>query len=857
MWAAVVSLPAAAQDRTENIHPKIEEDHADAAMKWLEDFTNPMHEPDFYENRQKAYDEFRQIDNRPAMKAQASAAWVEVAKSQENSVSGRTSCIAFDAVGTIYLGAISGGLWKSTDNGTHWISMSDNWKTLAIGGVAVDPVHQNIIYCGTGGFYPSVADNISASGVGIYKSVDAGLNWTLLPGSPATTIAQMEVNWGDPNIVYCATGGGVKMSTDAGNTWATATSIGGFTSIALDPKNAGVIYAAGGGLVKKSVDSGKTWTSLSGYPTGQLMVLGMSNVSSDSIYLSTGNGVSQGWTGSVVGASVLALSTDAGVTWNTVSQNLNFLGSQAYYANALAVNPTNPAIVVVGGLDIYSSTKSGANLGKRTEWTAPNTSSNFSHADVHGLKYNPYNNQLFAMSDGGIFHSETNASTWEQDMNANLGTLLFVGGDMAADGGGEPAFFAAGAQDNGTNKLTPGTDQAYRMVAGGDGGTVFVSPSDGQTLYATYPTTSWGGPTLYYSPNGGEDWASGTPQYNILAETPVVNANPPFYIEYDVCDADPNVVAICGSNSYEDGGGGDLFLSTDATSIEGNGSPNTSDFSSVTNTGAPNTAVSGSITTVHIAKNNSSYIFIGTSGNKMYYSIDQGVTWTPSKTNLSGYPTSITSDPNNETHLFMTTAGTGSTSKHFYISNDTGHTWIAPATGLPNLNYRRVQVDGNGNIFIGHDFGVLRSQDGGVTWYNVASGFPYSMVTSLRVRGHYLVAATYGRGMYYVDLNQLPSLTNSVSQSTANSNAQINDIYPSIVMTSAPRVNVDYSLAGDTHATLSVYDVLGREEKVLVNEYASKGNHSIVGDITGLTPGQHYVVLTADGFSITKPLTIE
>jgi hypothetical protein len=86
---------------------------------------------------------------------------------------------------------------------------------------------------------------------------------------------------------------------------------------------------------------------------------------------------------------------------------------------------------------------------------------------------------------------------------------------------------------------------------------------------------------------------------------------------------------------------------------------------------------------------------------------------------------------------------------------------------------------------------------------------------------------------------------------------QIVDIYPSIVNPSAPRVNIDYSLAGETHATLTVYDVLGREERVLVNEYSTSGDHSVVGDVSGLPPGQHYLVLTADGFSVTKPFTIE
>jgi len=818
-------------------------------MKWLDDFTNPMHESDYYQNRYKAYDAIRDMDNRPAMKALSSAAWLQAGRSQENTASGRTSSIAFDPAGPIYLGSISGGLWKSTDNGTNWVSLSETWKILTVGGVAVDPVHPNIIYCGTGAPLSYVGGGADVTGVGIYKSVDGGLNWNLLAGSPIGAISDMEVNRGNPELVYCCTTGGVRMSSDSGHSWKSVLNLSGETRIVFDPNNPGIIYAGGGGNVEKSTDSGKTWTLLSGYPSGYLMVLGMSNVSSDSIYLSTGYGGQNGGTS----GSTISLSTDAGATWTTTSSNKNYLGSQAGYANALAVNPTNPAIVVVGGLDIYSSTRAGASLTKKTNWTSSGANPDYAHADVHGLKYNPYTNQLFAMTDGGIFHSETNGATWEQNMNANLPTLLFIGGDMGVDANGNPAFFAAGAQDNGTNKLTAGSS-AFTVLFGGDGGSVYVSPADGQTIYGTYTNG-----TLFTCADGGVAWADQTSNLgfagfqpdNILANTPAANTNLPFYIEYDVCDQDPNVVAVCGGSSVYTGGTTDLFLSNDGGQAGLSGG---TDFASVT-TGA---GISGAIRAVHIAKNNSQYVFIGTASSKFYYSTDQGVTWTASKSTFGGNPISITSDPNDETHLFMAIAGANS--KHFYVSTDTGRTWTAPATNLPNgVNYHRVACDGNGNIFIGHDFGVLRSHDGGVTWYPVADGFPFAMVTSLRVRSHYLVATTYGRGMFYVDINQLPSLSNSVAQTTSTNagTPAIKDIYPSIVMSSAARMNVDYSLATDTHATLTVFDILGREERVLVNEFTSKGDHSMVADLSGISRGQHYLVLTADGFSTTKPLTIE
>src|SRR5262249_1504082 len=149
----------------------------------------------------------------------------------------------------------------------------------------------------------------------------------------------------------------------------------------------------------------------------------------------------------------------------------------AEYANAIAANPANASNVIVGGLDIYSSTTGGSNLTKRTDWTTSTNGTNYAHADIHLLKYNPYKNQLFALSDAGLFHSESNGLSWSQEMNNNLGTFDFVGGDLYVPPSGSlsnGAFFVAGAQDNGPNKLTYGSTNYNALSPEGDGGTMFV-----------------------------------------------------------------------------------------------------------------------------------------------------------------------------------------------------------------------------------------------------------------------------------------------------------------------------------------------------------------------------------------------
>ena len=792
------------------------EDHADQAAKWYEEYTNPEHRADIVQYRMLGWEQMRQMDNHLAMKSASNAAWIPVGTSSQNGhVSGRPSCIAFSPAGSsdgnaIYLGEVIGGLWKSTDNGQNWVSLSDSWKTLAVGGVAVDPNHPNVIYAGTGVPNGTIGGGTGVSGLGIYKSTDGGLNWQLLgAGSVGSVTTGMIVNPGNSDIVYQASDAGVYMSTNAGATWTKPCPLADFTSLVMNPLNPAVLYAAAAGQMEKSVDSGKTWkaVTLSSGIAGNLMILAMTPADTNYIYVSSG----------VSGGAVIARSTNAGASWTkmitaSASSASNYLGQQGSYANAIAVNPKNTEDVIVGGLDIYRSTNGGKTLSQKTDWTASTEGSNYTHADIHGLVYN--GSTLYSFTDGGIFHSESNGQSWEQDMNKNLGTFLFVGGDAAPD----LSLFAAGAQDNGTNTITANA-KIWSQPVGGDGGTAFISQTDAQTIYGTYV-----GGVLHRSTDGGNSW-----QNNILANSPIQSDNPAFYFEYDVSETDPNVVAVCGSSK--------IFLTTNS------GDDNFPAISKVI----------GGLGCVAIAKTNTSYIYAGGS-SAVSTTTDQGQTWTKSAS-LGGPVTSISTDPSDENHAYATVAG----SKHFSISTDAGLTWAAPANkNLPNLNYRHIAVDQSGQIFIGNDYGVVRSADNGATWYPVGDNFPASLVTSMHIRSHYLVATTYGRGMWYIDLNQLADVRQQPSASNvSNGAASIGAIYPNPVTSTHAQSTIQFSLKEDSHATLSVYDLLGREERVLMNEWATGGQHEQALNLMNLPAGQHYIVLTAGGTSVSQPLTIE
>src|SRR4051794_40149311 len=188
----------------------------------------------------------------------------------------------------IYVGFATGGIWKSTNNGTTWTPIFDQYPVSSIGDIAIAPSNPDIIYVGTG-----EANNRQSSsfGGGVYKSTDAGKTFEYVGLKETQSIARVVVHPKDPNIAYVAALGhlfgpnaerGLFKTTDGGKTWTNTNFIDndtGFTEVVMDPSNPNVLFAAsyqrrrtpwgfnGGGAgsgLWKTVDGGKKWTKLTG-----------------------------------------------------------------------------------------------------------------------------------------------------------------------------------------------------------------------------------------------------------------------------------------------------------------------------------------------------------------------------------------------------------------------------------------------------------------------------------------------------------------------------------------------------------------------------------------------------------------
>ncbi len=306
----------------------------------------------------------------------ASSQWQSIGP---NNVAGRILSLAIDPSNTniLWAGSASGGLWKSTTKGAGinaWSYVNTGYPTISISSIAINQSNPNTMYIGTGEIsyyhYPLVGTpGARASyGMGILKSTDAGVTWTqttlTYTFSEITAIQRIVINPLNTNTVYAATSEGIYKSTDAGSTWNQSLFVVMAMDIVMNPADTSTLISAHGSLnsspnagIYKTTDAGASWAQLtSGLPS---MFFGRTALcyapsNPQVVYAGISNGVSY----SIIG---LYKSTNNGATWTQVSTS-NYVGTQGWYNNVVAVHPLDENIVFCSGIDMYKTTNGGTNL---------------------------------------------------------------------------------------------------------------------------------------------------------------------------------------------------------------------------------------------------------------------------------------------------------------------------------------------------------------------------------------------------------------------------------------------------------------------------------------------------------------
>ncbi len=434
---------------------------------------------------------------------------------------GRTRAILVDLNDatrkTVIIGGIDGGIWMTSDitaTNPVWKINNDWMQSLSIGALAQDPVQKNVMYAGTGD-----GDGTDARGVGIFKSIDDGATWNLLPatsgGSFNTTMEILVTP--DSGIVYAATFAGMYKSKDQGNSWYKVLGSGSAYGFATDNfyniqrGSDGVLFAATASGLYKSALNGevKTWEKVSanpGFPTDFSRIqMAVASASPNIVYVFGSEGGK---------ASAVYKTLDAGVTWQNMgklvwqdgcsgsSNGTDITRTQAWYDLTLTVAPNNPNVIYLGGVDLFRSLDGGSTWSQITSWDGGGCRP-YNHADQHGFIFEPDNPAVaYSGNDGGIFRIENanGAAPTFKAKNSGYVSTQFYAAAIHPDSNNN--YFIAGAQDNGTRIVAPGSD---RQVIGGDGFLCFIDQNN--------PNIQIG--SIYYgqfavSKDGGKSFSGGT-----------------------------------------------------------------------------------------------------------------------------------------------------------------------------------------------------------------------------------------------------------------------------------------------------------------------------------------------------------
>ncbi len=624
---------------------------------------------------------------------------------------GRDNFITFHPVNTatFWCGAPAGGLWKTTDGGQTWSTNTDLLNVIGCSDMAIDPVNNNIMYLATGD-----GDGTDTKSIGVLKSTDGGQTW-LASGltfsvNQSIVMRRLLINPTNPQIIIAATSNGIYRSTDAGANW-TKTSTLNTYDMEFKPTNPNVVYASGSALYR-STNGGASFSIVSsGISTAaQRMSVAVTPADTNYVYVIASSNSTSGLLG-------FYRSTNGGSSFSTMATSPDILANpcnnpsgtgQGWYDLALGASPLNKDEVAVGGVNVWRSTNGGANWSCIGCWNSNNPA--YVHADHHELEYTP-SGVLYTCNDGGV--SKYTGTAWTDLTNPrNIAQIYKIGLSSLS-----PNLWITGHQDNGSNIYNNGV---YSASMAGDGMDCFIDRTNNNTMFASFYNGAF-----MRSTNGGNTWGS------------VVNGLTGTGPWVSPWKQDPVTATVLYAGYTQ------MFKSTNL----GNNW-----------TQIGNISGSGSIVEFAVAPSNPQVIYT-IRGTNIYKTINGGTNWTLATGNVpvsSAAPTFITIDPNNANVAWVTLSGYSNSNKVFVTTNG-GTSWTNITYNLPNLpaNCSVYQPGTTGRIYIGMDVGVYYKDHNSTVWTLYNSGLPNTIVRDMEISPAAptkLRAATYGRGVYEVDL---------------------------------------------------------------------------------------------------------
>ncbi len=684
--------------------------------------------------------------------------------------SGRISDFAFHPTNKheYFVATASGGLWKTENNGITWKPLFDSQASYSIGVVELDPSNPLTVWVGTG---ENNAQRSVAFGDGVYKSEDGGNSWKNVGLKDSGHISQIWIDPDESDHVLVAAQGplwsaggdrGLFETHDGGVSWNLILSVDentGINEFVVDPRDRSNIVASSyqrrrhvwvlinggpGSGIHRTTDGGETWNSISsGLPSDHMGRIGLAGAPSDAdrIY-------------AVVEASDdergIYRSDDFGLNWSKQSSHM---ASSPQYYNELIVDPHNADRIYSMETFTHVSEDGGKNWAQLgIKWR---------HVDDHALWIDPdMTDHLVIGGDGGIYESFDRGANWRHIRNLSIAQFYRIQPDQA-----EPFYNVCGGTQDNNSLCAPSrtpvrhgvTNSDWTFILGGDGYKPQIDPEDHNIIYTQY---QYGGLARYDRrtkehvfiaphPDGDESeykWNWNTP----LLLSPHDNERL-YYAAEKLFRSDtrgdsweivsPDLTRQLDRNQLDVMGrvwGVDTIAKNDSTSKYG---------SAIGISESP--LLEG-------------LIYVGTDDGVINVTEDDGANWRRT-ISFRGVPDmSYVSDvlaSNHDADVVYATMDNhkrGDFAPYVLRSNDRGRSWTSIAGDLPVRGSAHTIVEDHVDpelLFVGTEFGVFVTQDGGDSWHQLKNNFPTIAVRDLEIqqRENDLVIGTFGRGIYILD----------------------------------------------------------------------------------------------------------
>jgi photosystem II stability/assembly factor-like uncharacterized protein len=729
---------------------------------------------------------------------------------------------------TYYVGAASGGIFKTTDGGTHWQPIFDDQPVSSIGSIAVAPSDPSTVWAGTGESF--IRSHISV-GQGIFKSTDAGRTWSLAGLEKTGRIGRIVIDPRNPDVVFaCALGHaygpqperGVFRTTDGGKNWERVLFVDentGCSDIAMVSSSPTVLFAGtwqleihtwgrtsggpGSGLFK-SRDGGTTWQRLSGHglperPVGKVGIA-IARSNPDTIYalIETGDGVP--WDGKPTDRGQLWRSDDGGSSWLAVSSDRQLRGRTHYYTRA-AVNTDNEHEIYFLSSAFSRSLDGGRTLeegGRGGGAGAPGGGFGASSpgGDNHDMWIDPLNgNRMIVANDSGVSISVTRGRTWNR-IQLPIAQMYHVTVDN------QIPYNVYGNKQDGSSYRGPSNSRQggfgggegggrggaigralWHPVGGGESGFATPDPVDNNIVWSSGTGSgSRGGYVERFDERNHqgrvvEVW----PEETTGASAADVRFRFNWEFPIAISPHDHNKVYVGSQVVHQttDGGNSWQIISPDLSR---------NDRSRMVQSGGltpDNIGVeyAGMVFAIAESPKQAGLIWAGTNDGLVQVTRDGGKTWTSVTANIPGLPESGTIGSIDASRWDAATAyltvdahQVNNRDPFVYKTGDYGKTWKAITNGIPRsmLSYAhciREDPVRRGLLYLGTENALYVSVNDGDTWQPLQLNLPHAPVYWIAVQEHFndLVIATYGRGFWILDdLSPIQRLSADVADAGAH-----------------------------------------------------------------------------------------